>query len=80
MSRNSRFIPDKKEQACLDYINDINVIVLDPKYATVSISPQGRFKIGLLSIKNMAPHALQGSGEASSLDLGHQYNIFSGLF
>lgn len=75
------------------------VIAPDLKYVTVSIFPQGRFKIGLPSIKK---HGILGftkktknssyskefkmelvekciSGEASSIDLGHQYDISSGL-
>ena len=75
------------------------VIVPDLKYVTVSIFPQGRFKIGLPSIKK---HGILGftkktknssyskefkmelvekciSGEPSSIDLGHQYDISSGL-
>ena len=74
-------------------------IVPDLKYVTVSIFPQGRFKIGLPSIKK---HGILGftkktknssyskefkmelvekciSGEPSSIDLGHQYDISSGL-
>ena len=74
-------------------------IVPDLKYVTVSIFPQGRFKIGLPSIKK---YGILGftkktkkrsyskefkmelvekciSGEASSIDLGHQYDISSGL-
>ena len=75
------------------------VIVPDLKYVTVFIFSQGRFKIGLLSIKK---HGILGftkktknrsyskefkmelvkkyiSGEASSVDLAHQYDISSGL-
>ena len=75
------------------------VIVPDLKYVTVSIFPQGRFKIGLPSIKK---YGILGftkktknssyskefkmelvekciSGEPSSIDLGHQYDISSGL-
>ena len=42
MSRRERLTPYEKEQACLDYISGNRYIF-----------PQGRFKIGLLSIKNM---------------------------
>lgn len=75
------------------------VIVPDLRYVTVSIFPQGRFKIGLPSIKK---YGILGftkktknrsyskelkielvekciNGEASSIDLGHQYDISSGL-
>ncbi len=75
------------------------VIAPDLRYVTVSIFPQGRFKIGLSSIKK---YRILGftkktknssyskefkmelvekciSGEASSIDLGHQYDISSGL-
>lgn len=71
------------------------VIAPDLKYVTVSIFPQGRFKIGLPFIKK---YGILGftkktkkrsyskefkmelvekciSGEASSIDLGHQYDI-----
>ena len=71
------------------------VIAPDLKYVTVSKFPQGRFKIGLPSIKK---YGILGftkktkkrsyskefkmelvekciSGEASSIDLGHQYDI-----
>lgn len=74
------------------------VIVPDLRYVTVSIFPQGRFKIGLPSIKiwDFRIHKENKnrsyskefkmelvekciSGEASSIDLGHQYDISSGL-
>ena len=75
------------------------VIVLDLRYVTVSIFPQGRFKSELPSIKiwDFRIHKENKnrsyskefkmelvekciSGEASSIDLGHQYDISSGLF
>lgn len=75
------------------------VIVPDLRYVTVSIFPQGRFKIGLPSIKKIWDFRIHKenknrsyskelkielvekciNGEASSIDLGHQYDISSGF-
>ena len=75
-------------------------IVPDLKYVTVSIFPQGRFKIWAAIYKKIWDFRIHKetknssyskefkmelvekciSGEASSIDLGHQYDISSGLF
>ena len=95
MSRRERFTPYEKEQACLDYINGnrsrseiCNCLHISTRtiqdwaaiYKNMGFQDSQRNKNSSYS-KEFKMELVEKciSGEASSIDLGHQYDISSGL-